>query len=50
MVPVNLILFTTEFEHTQISVPKIDIPALKAACINPWGPDLITVQREGIIY
>ena len=25
-----------EFGHTQISVPKIGIPMLKAAYINPW--------------
>ena len=31
-----LILLKIEIEHLQISVPKIDKPVLKAACINPW--------------
>ena len=29
------VLLKTEFGHTQISVPKIGIPMLKAACVNP---------------
>ena len=29
------ILLKIRFEHAQISVPKIDIPMSKTACINP---------------
>ena len=30
-----LVLLKIEFQHVQISVPKIGIPMLKTACINP---------------
>ena len=30
-----IILFKTEFEHAQKTVPKIGKPVLKTACINP---------------
>ena len=29
------VLLKIEFGHTQISVPKIGIPMLKTACVNP---------------
>ena len=30
------VLLKIKFRHTQIIVPKIGIPMLKTACINPW--------------
>ena len=30
-----LVLLKIKFGHAQISVPKIGIPVLKTACINP---------------
>ena len=30
------VLLKIKFRHTQIIVPKIGVPMLKTACINPW--------------
>ena len=30
------VLIKIKFGHVQIGVPKISLPMLKTACINPW--------------
>ena len=34
--PVVSVLLKIRFGHAQISAPKLGVPILKTACINPW--------------